>query len=293
LAIKSNIFFNFGPQFLIMKISVLILALGFSVTGLSQNGKLSLQKGQKFEVVTETKKEASMPMASTVNATVTEVYDVQDAGSNGFVLEHKVKHVLIDANAMGQSQKFDSEKEEDLNGELGKMLGKSIKNKYTVTLDATGNVTAVKLDDDNPNDNDEVASLVSAQLGLNLTPPKTGSKTSLTILPQHELKQGETWTDSVSADGETRKTKYSVSNISGDDIMIDFTEESNVEASKEVMGQKADFKIKSTNTGKITVDKKTGFLKSKTTTGDAEGTIQANGQSIPAKEKSTITITVK
>src|SRR4051812_28975452 len=99
-----------------MKISVLIVAMVLGMTGFSQNGKLLLQKGQKFEMVTETKKEATMelmgqPMASTTNVTITEVYDVQDAGSNGFVVEHKIKQIVLDANAMGQNQKFDSEKE--------------------------------------------------------------------------------------------------------------------------------------------------------------------------------------
>ncbi|MFL5809892.1 MAG: hypothetical protein ACJ749_10255, partial [Flavisolibacter sp.] len=77
------------------------------------------------------------------------------------------------------------------------------------------------------------------------------------------------------------------------DVLIDFTEESNIDSQKDVMGTTASFKIRSNNTGKITVDKKTGILKSKTTTSDAQGTIEANGQTIPSKEKATTTITIK
>jgi hypothetical protein len=50
---------------------------------------------------------------------------------------------------------------------------------------------------------------------------------------------------------------------------------------------------KNSSTGSIIVDKKTGILKQKTSTIDTDGKIEAQGQTIPQKEKTTVTITVK
>ena len=160
-----------------MKRIILLLTLALSIQSFSQNAKLGFQKGQKIEMTIESKKSSSLElmgqaMESTVDAKIITSYDIKDVNGNGSVIEHKVKRLVFTADGMGQKQSFDSEKESDLTGELGKILEKSIKNKYTLTLDPSGKITDVKLDDDNPNakpseESDMVADLVSTQLGLN------------------------------------------------------------------------------------------------------------------------------
>src|SRR5215210_614166 len=100
-----------------------------AINGFAQkiNNKLSFKKGQKLEFVTETVKKSSMEMMgqameSTVNSTVTEIFDVQDANNNGATIEHKVKRLVFTMDGMGQTQSFDSEKEGDRKGEMGKMF---------------------------------------------------------------------------------------------------------------------------------------------------------------------------
>ena len=134
-----------------MKKIILFFVLGLSIQSFAQNAKLNFQKGQKLEMTLESKKASSIElmgqaMESTVNSTVTTSYDVKDVNANGAVLEHKVKRLVFTAEGMGQKQSFDSEKEDDRNGELGKILEKSIKNKYTLTLDPSGKIINVKLD---------------------------------------------------------------------------------------------------------------------------------------------------
>jgi len=174
-----------------MKRIILIAALGFSIPSFAQNAKLAFQKGQKIEMTVESKKASTVElmgqaMESTANATITTSYDIKDVNASGTVIEHKVKRLVFTADGMGQKQSFDSEKEADLQGELGKILEMSIKNKYTLTLDPTGKITNVKLDDDNPNakpdaETEMIADLVSTQLGLNLNTPKAGVISELSI----------------------------------------------------------------------------------------------------------------
>lgn len=282
-----------------MKKVALLAALAFSLTGFAQN-KTGFQKGQKLEMTTEIKKTSAMEimgqsMESTVNSTMTTIYDVKDVTPSGSVVEHKVKRLVFSADAMGKSQTFDSEKEGDMNGEMGKILGKSIKNKYTLTLDPAGKVTAVKLDDDNPNDEEAamMAEIISSQLGLPISIPKTGTSTELYTLPSRQLKKGDTWTDSSSMDGKKSRTVYTVNNMTDADVVLDYTEDTDIDATMNIMGTEANVTSKNKATGQLTIDRKTGILRQKTATIDTDGTIEAQGQSIPNKDKTTVTITVK
>jgi hypothetical protein len=284
----------------LMKKAALLAALALSLTGFAQNGKTGFQKGQKLEMTTEIKKTSSMElmgqsMESTVTSTMTTIYDVKDVTPAGSVVEHKVKRLVFSADAMGKTQTFDSEKEGDINGEMGKILGKSIKNKYTLSLDAAGKVTAVKLDDDNPNDDEAamMAEIISSQLGLPLSIPKTGTSTELYTLPNRQLKKGDTWTDSSSFEGNKSRTVYTVNSITDADIVLDYTEDTYIDKKMNIMGTEANLTSKNKATGQVTIDRKTGILRQKTATVDAEGSIEGQGQIIPNKDKITMTITVK
>lgn len=286
-----------------MKKLFLMASLALAVSGFAQkvNNKLNFQKGQKLEVLVESNKTSSVEvmgqsMETTVNSTVSEVLDVQDANNEGATIEHKVKQIKFDLTNPMQSQSFDSEKDADRNGEIGKMLEKTLKNKYTMTLDPTGKITAVKADDDNSNDNKDAAGmmeLMKAQLGLSLGLPKEGEASNFKILPDKEVGVGDTWTDSSSANGQTRKTVYTVKSIADNDIVLDYTEQLNVNTTQQIMGMDATIKTNDQTTGTITLDKATGLLKQKTAVVEEEGTMEAQGQSIPVKGKTNITITVK
>jgi hypothetical protein len=283
-------------------LSFALMALALNVSAQKINNKLTFQKGQKLELTTQIDKTANQElmgqsMESKVTATMTQVYDVQDATATGTTIEHKVKRLVFDANAMGQSQSFDSEKEGDLNGEMGKVLGKSIKNKYSMTLDPSGKITAVKSDDDNPNAKDDtnagMVALLTSQLGLPLNVPKAGDVSLFKFLPSNEVSQGQSWVDSSSGNGMNTKMNYTVNTITNDEINLDYIGDSKLKTTQAIMGMDATINTTSKSTGKITLDRKTGLLKKKTAVITSEGTIEAGGQSIPSKEKTTITITVK
>jgi hypothetical protein len=287
-----------------MKKILLIASLAFSVNSFAQNtsGKLNFQKGQKLEMVTETKKTTTMElmgqsMESTVNSTITQVFDVADANADSATIEHKIKRLVFAAEGMGNSQSFDSEKESDRKSEMGKIMEKNLKNKYKMTLDAYGKVISVKADDANPGtknaEADAMAELASSQLGLSIGLPKSGDASIFKILPGKQISQGDTWTDSASSNGQKRKTVYKVSGITDTDILLDYTEAININTTQQIMGTDASIRSDDKVTGQITLDKATGLLKQKTATIDSTATMEAQGMSIPSTGKTTITITVK
>lgn len=284
-----------------MKKTFLIAAVVVSATCMAQKvpTKLTFQKGQKLEMVAQvnsvvTQDMMGQSMEAKVNATITRTFDVEDVTGGKATIEHKVKRIQWDMEApMVGEKKFDSENEEDLKTEEGKAMEKSLKNKYTMTVDATGKVTAVKLDDDNPNkkagsENGGTDNMMG-QLTAGLEPPKEGDVIDLKILPDRELKKGESWTDSV----KNKKTVYTVSDMTDADIVLDFTENGTTERKQEAMGMEMTLTSKDKTTGRILVDRKTGLLKEKTATTDSEGLMEVMGQSVPMTTKVKHTVTVK
>jgi hypothetical protein len=288
-----------------MKRIFLFAALAFATTGFSQkiNGKLVFPKGQKLEVTTETKKVNSMEamgqsMETTVTSTITEVYDVQDATASGATYEHKVKRLVFNMEAPMGGQSFDSEKAEDRKGEMGQLLDKKLlKNKYTATVDAWGRITAIKSDDDNPQgkkgEDDAMASMMSQQLGLGMTLPKVGESINFKLLPEREVGVGDTWADSTITGTNSVVRNFKLTGVTDAEVMLDFTTNTKVEMTQETMGQEMTVTATDKATGKITLDRKTGLMKSMTSTATTEGSIDVQGASIPLTGTSTTTTTVK
>ena len=288
-----------------MKKFFLFAAVAMATTGFAQkvSSKLSFQKGQKFEVVTETKKTSSQEvmgqsMETSMTSTMSEIYDVQDATGNTAAIEHKVKRFMFTGEGMGQSQSFDSEKADDRKGEIGQLLDKKLlKNKYTLMLDASGKVTGIKADDDNPQgkkeEDDGMAAMMSQQLGLNLSMPKSGDKSFFQILPATEVGIGESWTDTSSFDGAKLSKTFKLASITDTEILVDFTADSKVEKTMQIMGTDASITATDKATGKITLDRKTGLLKLMTSTAKTEGNVDVQGMSIPITAETTTTTTVK
>jgi len=263
--------------------------MALATTGFAQkvSNQLTFQKGQKLQMVVKASSTLTSPMGeSKVDATVTRIYDVQDASAGTAVIEHKIKRLQFNVESMMGNQAFDSEKPSDMSSENGKIVAKSLKNKYTMTLDPSGKVTAIKKDDDNPNTTESgpAADLMSnalSQMAEGLKVPETGEKTDFAILPSYAVGKGESWTDSV----PNRKTVYTIADINDNDIVISYTQDENIQTKQTVMGMEINMSSKDKTTGRITLDRKTGLLKQKTGETDSDGTIDAMGQSAPMTKK--------
>ena len=284
---------------------VLVLALvAFTVNSYAQKvtNKLSFQKGQKMEIVTDSKSIISqefMGQKMDVNLTsnIVRSLDVEDVNNNTATIEHKIKRVQYSFDAMGQSQKFDSEKEEDMKGDMGKQIEKSLKNKYTMMVDDKGSVVSVKVDDNNPNSDaqlqsDDIMSGMLAQFAEGLEVPKAGEATTFKILPKGDIAKGFNWSDTLTG-MEKGTVNYAVSDINNNEVLIDYKSEGSMKKTQEAMGMEVFVDVKNITTGKITLDRKTGLLKEKTAVIEGNGTVEMAGQTMPMTTKSNIAITVK
>lgn len=285
-----------------MKQFFLVAAFAISVTGFSQkvSNKLSFQKGQKLEMITKVNTVVSMEMMgqamdTKIEATVTRIFDVADVTAGVATIEHKMKRMQMNIEApMAAAQTFDSENESDMKGDGGKAMEKALKNKYTMSVDAMGKVTAIKADDDNPNKNspekaatDMLGGSMGQQAGAVL--PKVGDMSEFKILPSREVSKGETWSDSTKG----VKATYTIADITATDVIINFTEEGKTERTQEANGMELKIATKDKTTGKITLDAKTGLLKEKSGVTNSEGTMEIMGQEVPMTTKTTTITTTK
>ena len=265
-------------------------------------GKVSFPKGQKLEMTAQTKavitqEVAGQSMDMNVNSTITRSFDIEDVTNGTAKIEHKVKRLQFSFDVMGQSQSFDSDKPEDLKTEIGKSLEKSVKNKYTVSVNENGTIVNVKADDDNPNkdevssDNDMMGNIMG-QFAEGLEVPKTGDVISLKVVDVAQLTKGQSWTDSLSG-GESGTVKYTVTNITPSEIIIDYVSDGTTRRKQEVGGgMEVDVSMTNKTSGVITLDKKSGLLKQRTLISEGSGNMEAMGQKIPMKSKITATIAV-
>jgi hypothetical protein len=266
--------------------SALVL-LSIAAQAQKVSNKLQFQKGQKLEVVT-TVKSASQMMGQSmdVNITSSRLLDVADVAGGNATIENKVKRLQVAFEGMGQNQSYDSEKEADRNSEMGKNFEKSLKNNFKMTVDPYGKVTAVEANGDNPNkaaaaddQQDMMSGMMNGILeGFSL--PKVGDASEFAVLPAREVSKGDTWSDTTSADKDMkRKATYTVSDVTSNEIVVDYTEETSTKATKEAMGMQMD------------IDN-TGLLKQKTVTSETSGTASVMGQEIPLDSKATKTVVV-
>lgn len=285
-----------------MKKIFLPALLIFSMAGQAQkvSNTLAFQKGQKLEVVTTVKSNSEM-MGQTMDLNIVAIrlLDIEDVSNGNAVIESKMKRMQFHFDGMGKSESFDSEKESDRNSDMGKNFEKALKNKFTMTVDPTGKITAVKADDDNPNtvqDEAKGGDMVSGMMaglmdGFSL--PKAGDVTEFSILPGREVGKGERWTDTTSANpDEKRKASFTVAEVTASEVIIDYTEDIATRMTQENMGMEVTIDKKDKSTGRILLDRKTGLLKQRTVNTETSGTASVMGQEIPLDSKATKTIMV-
>lgn len=279
---------------------ILALAAGINSAAQKNTSKINFPKGQKLEMTAQTKavitqEVMGQSMEINVNSTIVRSFDIEEVNNGTARIEHKIKKLQFAFDAMGQAQSFDSDKPEDMKSEIGKSLEKSIKNKYSMSVDEKGTILSVKADDDNPNAEKaggDVMSNMMGQFAEGLQVPKMGETISLKVTTAGQFAKGQSWTDSLTGE-ESGTVKYTVNNITASDVLIDYISEGVTKKKQDVgNGVEMDVNLKNNTTGIITLDKKSGLLKQRTVESEGSGSMEVMGQSIPMKSKISGTITV-
>lgn len=271
-----------------------LLLLATAIQAQKVTGKLSFQTGQKLEVTTTQNSTAETPMGENASGTVsTDVYEVKSVSPSGATLERSTKKIKMNLSIMGQEKTVDSDNPEDLKGMLGEPIKNLLSTKNEFTVDAAGMVTAVAATDKKKSTDNGMASMFMQQTNPAANVLKPGAPSFFKFLPPREVGTGDSWTDSTSAEGIASATTYTVKEITGTEIFLNYTGDGRIDTKREMMGMSMDVKGTIKSSGTVTLDKATGLLKQKTDTMLTETAANLNGQAMNVKAKVTSVTNVR
>lgn len=285
-----------------MKKIALIISTAFTINAVSfsqSTGSLNLSKGAKYLIenkITTSSSSEMMGQTMESKADVSSNYkiEVKDVKGNNINFVNTITGMKMSVTAMGQDMNFDSDKKEDMDGEIGKNFKDVINQPKNVVMDKSGNVIiAEKTDTANEvNSSANPTEMIMKQMGGDPEEQGYGAKMAFEVIPKGS-KVGGSWRDSSSNNGITKVTNYTLKEIHGNEYTLSLTGTIDSEVKTEMQGMEIQTKTKGKFTGEEIVDVKTGVIKQNSSTTDASGTVSVMGQEIPTSSKVTSVTTVK
>lgn len=260
--------------------------------------KLSFINGQSLEVVTNATISAKSMMGATSGTIITaDAYKVSRTAANTTTLLKEPKKLKMNFTFGSQQINLDSENPRDLEGPFGQPVKEIMNQKPEFTIDETGTVIAVKKTEKVKKEEQQPGAGVMGMMmpGMDLASalPQVGNASFFKVLPNREIGIDDTWTDSLSNEGNTNITIYKVKEITDKEVIVDFTGEGTTKSEKEAMGMNVNINASHHASGSIVLDKATGIIKQKTTVNTTESTMNLGGREITSTIKSTLLTTVK
>ena len=251
--------------------------------------KIVLNKGQKLESVVQSTTSMSQAMMGQQmdiksNGTTTSLIEVKNATDKSFLISNTIKKMVITTSGMGQDMHFDSDKPEDMEGQIGAALKNKIGVAQDLVVNRQGKITEMK---DTASAGDMLTGIMGSNYMVGLQLP------IFTVLPDKPVKTGDTWTDSVGT-AETIKTiyQYTLQKVAGNDAYVDLTGTLAKTGIMEQQGMQITMNLNGTIKGASVYDVSTGILKNNNTETKITGTIEVMGQSVPITGTTTTTTTV-
>lgn len=281
------------------KITGFFLCIFLNCIVFAQNdGNINLKKGDKFiieskAVAVTSQSLMGQSMESNINTSSVYNIEVKNVKDNGYDLNNTFTKLKLDMSAMGQNINFDSDKKEDMDGEIGKSMKDILNKPMDVLMDRSGKIildkkqdTASKEDMTNP------AMLMAKQFISDPAEGGNGASFAFANIPK-KPGVGYSWIDTSSSGGIKKSTTFTITQINGTDATVGISGTMNTEIKTEMQGMEITGKSSGTLKGNEIVNILTGIIKETNTTLESTGTMSVMGQEIPMTTKVISTTTVK
>jgi Family of unknown function (DUF6263) len=185
--------------------------------------KIAVSKGQKLESVVKLKMTMTMEMMgqsmdNSSDVATTSELEVKDVNKDGFQFGNTIKRMTVQSSMMGQDVNFDSDKKEDMDGQMGQVLKDKIGKAEVVNIDKQGKVTEIE------GDTSTSAGGMGDMMSMTAKLTKGQPYPMLIQLPAKPIKKGDSWTDSSGTlSGMKTVTVYTLKEINGGDYIVSFT----------------------------------------------------------------------
>jgi len=259
--------------------------------------KVGLAKGQLLEQQSHVKMNMTQEMMGQsmeikMESDITNVVEVKNAASNNFEVVNTLKKILMNTNVMGQDVKFDSEKKEDMDGQMGQAFKGKIGVPREFTVNNEGIITSVKKSAEKKDDEGGMmGGMVTGAMGEG-EEREGAAFNSLANIPAKGVKVGDSWNDSTSDDNGKTFTTYTLKEVTGGNGLVTLSSNSAISRELEQQGMTMQMDMKGTTTGEYTFDVATGIVKNRKATTKASGTIDVAGQALPVTIETTVLSTI-
>ena len=208
-------------------------------------------------------------------STLTSAVEVKDVNANGYLFSNTVKRMTIKGSGMGQDMNFDSDKKEDMDGQVGQALKDHIGTVQEIQVDKHGKVASTK-------DSTEKKAGMTDMMSMTGDLTKGQPYPILIQLPGKSVKPGDTWTDS-SGTASTLKSVmiYTLKSITADGAIVSFTGTLVKRGTIEQNGMEIQMDMSGTTKGESIYETGSGLLKNTTSSSDIKGTLGVMGQNAP------------
>ena len=256
-----------------------LLGAAALATGAVNAQKISLTKGQKLETVSSIKMVMSIEMMgqsidNNTETSNTSLIELKEINPSDYLFSNTVTKMLLHTSAMGQEVSFDSDKKEDMDGQMGESMKNLINKPQDIVVDKQGKILEKKGDSTSGGMNDMM------NMGNSLM--KGQPFPALVTLPNHPVKTGDTWTDSTGTPATFKAvTTYTVKDINKDEVVLDFTSVVAKKGTIEQQQMQIDMDMTGTVKGTSSYEAATGLIKKNESTSNIKGTMGIMGQSAP------------
>ena len=275
------------------RISLLLLLMAvIAATSATYAQKIDVKKGQKLETLTTTKMNMEM-MGQNIDyeSSTTSNVEVKDVSEAGYLFSTTVKHLTLKSNGMGQDMSFDSDKKEDLDGQMGQLLKGKLGVTQELQVDKYGKVADTKDKDTSAKKN---GGSMSDMMSMSGDLSKGQPYPILIQLPAKAIKTGDTWTDSS---GTTASIKtvvtYTLKAITAEGAVVSFAGTFAKGGTVEQNGMEIQVDLTGSTKGEATYETNSGLLKTNTSTSDLKGTLGIMGQNMPIAATINATVVAK
>jgi hypothetical protein len=267
----------------------LSLILMATAAGSARAQKIAVTKGQKLETVTTTKMNMEVMGQNMDNeGTLTSTVELKDVNADGYLFANTIKRMTMKGSGMGQEMSFDSDKKEDMDGQVGQALKDRIGTVQEIQVDKQGKVTGITGNDDKKSGG------MADMMNITGFIAKGQPYPILIQLPAKSVKPGDTWTDSSGTVADMKTiTTYTLKGITAEGALVSFTGTLAKSGTVAQNGMEIQMDMTGTTRGEATYEAGSGLLKATNSSSDIKGTLGIMGQNAPIAATVTANIVAK
>lgn len=257
-----------------MRKTKLCIALLLSIsTIVNAQNSINLSKGQQTHLFTNSLtniKQNAMDQELEINSDVSVNIDVEvKSTSPDFLLTHTIKRIQLKTEGMGQAMVFDSDKKDDRENQIGKILSVILDKPVDLHISSEGKAIEDKQIE------------ASFDVVKNFVGNLNVINAEILIAVPNKIKPGDHWVVEQNKDTSNKSTfDYTVQSITNGFAIINFNGYINDKQRKVMQGVEVKFTSSATVSGTMTVNALTGLIIEKKSSVSSKGETEIMGQNI-------------